>query len=89
MSERLACVDIGSTWTKAALVELPGGRLVATRQAPTTPDDVIVGVLAATGEWGAPVRACSSAGGGLRLAVVGYEGLISAEAGRRAALSAG
>ncbi|HEV7870190.1 MAG TPA: glutamate mutase L [Modestobacter sp.] len=89
MSELLACVDIGSTWTKAALVELPGGRLVATRQAPTTPDDVVDGVLAATGDWGVPVRACSSAGGGLRLAVVGYEELISAEAGHRAALSAG
>jgi hypothetical protein len=35
------------------------------------------------------VLACSSAGGGLRLAVVGYEELISAEAGHRAALSAG
>jgi uncharacterized protein (TIGR01319 family) len=35
------------------------------------------------------VVACSSAGGGLRLAVVGYEELISAEAGHRAALSAG
>jgi uncharacterized protein (TIGR01319 family) len=33
--------------------------------------------------------ACSSAGGGLRLAVVGYEELISAEAGHRAALGAG
>ena len=89
MSPLLACVDIGSTWTKAALVELPGGRLVATRQAPTTPDDVVAGVLAATEGWDAPVRACSSAGGGLRLAVVGYEELISAEAGHRAALSAG
>lgn len=35
------------------------------------------------------VLACSSAGGGLRLAVVGYEREISAEAGHRAALSAG
>jgi uncharacterized protein (TIGR01319 family) len=85
----LACVDIGSSWTKAALVALPGGRLVDTRQAPTTPDDVVAGVLAATAGWTAPVRACSSAGGGLRLAVVGYEELISAEAGHRAALSAG
>lgn len=33
--------------------------------------------------------ACSSAGGGLRLAVVGHERLISAEAGHRVALSAG
>ncbi|WP_369140528.1 glutamate mutase L [Modestobacter versicolor] len=85
----LACVDIGSSWTKAALVDLDGGRLVATHQAPTTPDDVVSGVLTATAGWDAPVRACSSAGGGLRLAVVGYEELISAEAGHRAALSAG
>ncbi|MEU2348409.1 glutamate mutase L [Modestobacter sp. NPDC049651] len=84
-----ACVDIGSTWTKAALVEHGTGRLLATRQAPTTPDDVVAGVLAATDGWAAPVRACSSAGGGLRLAVVGYEELISAEAGHRAALTAG
>ncbi|MGY1711897.1 glutamate mutase L [Geodermatophilus sp. SYSU D00758] len=85
----VACVDIGSTWTKAALVELPDGRLLATAQAPTTLDDVVAGVLSATAGWDAPVLACSSAGGGLRLAVVGYEELISAEAGHRAALSAG
>jgi uncharacterized protein (TIGR01319 family) len=93
----LACVDIGSTFTKAALVDLATGELVATAQARTTLDDVVGGVLAATagfrthghecGEM--PVVACSSAGGGLRLAVVGYEELISAEAGHRAALSAG
>ncbi|HEY4624545.1 MAG TPA: glutamate mutase L [Blastococcus sp.] len=83
-------MDIGSTWTKAALVELPSGRLLATAQAPTTLDDVVSGVLAATGAFpDAPILACSSAGGGLRLAVVGYEQLISAEAGHRAALSAG
>ena len=86
----IACVDIGSTYTKAALVELPTGRLLATAQAPTTLDDVVTGVLAATAGFpDAPVIACSSAGGGLRLAVVGYEELISAEAGHRAALSAG
>ena len=33
--------------------------------------------------------ACSSAGGGLRLAVVGYERLVTAEAGFRVGLSAG
>ena len=86
----LACVDIGSTFTKAALVDPVTGRLVATAQAPTTLDDVVTGVLAATAGFPeAPVVACSSAGGGLRLAVVGYEELISAEAGHRAALSAG
>jgi uncharacterized protein (TIGR01319 family) len=35
------------------------------------------------------ILACSSAGGGLRLAVVGYERAVTAEAGRRVALSAG
>ena len=86
----LACVDIGSTYTKAALVELATGRLLDTAQAPTTLDDVVAGVLTATAGFpDAPVVACSSAGGGLRLAVVGYEELISAEAGHRAALSAG
>ena len=33
--------------------------------------------------------ACSSAGGGLRIAVVGYERAITAEAGYRVGLSAG
>jgi uncharacterized protein (TIGR01319 family) len=95
----LACVDIGSTFTKAALVDVTTGELLATAQAPTTLDDVVTGVLAATaafrtrghecGDGAVPIVACSSAGGGLRLAVVGYEELISAEAGHRAALSAG
>src|SRR5690242_15153091 len=85
----IACVDIGSTYTKAALVGLPDGELLAVNQSPTTLDDVVRGVLAATDGWDARVLACSSAGGGLRLAVVGYEELISAEAGHRAALSAG
>jgi uncharacterized protein (TIGR01319 family) len=90
VTARLACVDIGSTYTKAALVDPDTGRLLATAQAPTTLDDVVTGLLAATdGFPEAPVVACSSAGGGLRLAVVGYEELISAEAGHRAALSAG
>ncbi|MCW2582582.1 MAG: mutL, partial [Klenkia sp.] len=89
MSE-LACVDIGSTYTKAALVDTDTGALLATAQAPTTLEDVVRGVLTATADFpDVPVRACSSAGGGLRLAVVGYEALISAEAGHRAALSAG
>jgi uncharacterized protein (TIGR01319 family) len=87
---KITCVDIGSTYTKAALVDVPAGTLLATAQAPTTLDDVVDGVLAATdGFPDATVLACSSAGGGLRLAVVGYEELISAEAGHRAALSAG
>jgi uncharacterized protein (TIGR01319 family) len=80
------------------LVELPSGRLVATAGHRTTIDtDVLDGwdacraALAATDPRAehAPVLACSSAGGGLRIAVVGNEELVTAEAGRRVALSSG
>lgn len=96
MSERVAvCVDVGSAYTKAAAVDLATGRLLGTADHPTTLEpDVMTGVSAVLADLAgvAPsplVLACSSAGGGLRLAVVGYEREISAEAGRRAALSAG
>ena len=84
----VVCVDIGSTYTKSALVDVRTCSLLGTAQTPTT-TDVVDGVLAATAGLEGSVLACSSAGGGLRLAVVGYEELISAEAGHRAALSAG
>jgi uncharacterized protein (TIGR01319 family) len=96
------CADIGSTFTKVALVALPSGRLLATAAHPTTVDtDVLHGLDAAAAQAaahagdaaGVDPRAawyvCSSAGGGLRLAVVGHEHLVTAQAGRRVALSAG
>lgn len=94
---RVLCVDVGSTYTKAALVEVPSGRLLASSSHPTTiHTDVLEGVDAAqqtvesaAGATAEEVRACSSAGGGLRLAVVGYERAITAEAGARVGLSAG
>ncbi len=46
-------------------------------------------LAAAPGAAGAEVLACSSAGGGLRIAVLGNEPLVTAEAGRRVALSSG
>ncbi len=59
---------------------------------PTTADtDVLTGLdqaVAAVG-GGDLIYVCSSAGGGLRLAVVGYESLVTAEAGHRVGLSAG
>jgi uncharacterized protein (TIGR01319 family) len=57
----------------------------------TTPPEVLDGVAAVTSvlSGASAVLACSSAGGGLRLAVVGQERLVSAEAGYRVALSAG
>ncbi|GGM23538.1 hypothetical protein GCM10011608_05350 [Micromonospora sonchi] len=91
------CADVGSTYTKVAVVDLDGGGLVAAAAVPTTVgSDVLHGLDAAVGAaWpgpglrGAPWYVCSSAGGGLRLAVVGYEPLVTARAGRRVGLSAG
>ncbi|MBP2474578.1 uncharacterized protein (TIGR01319 family) [Crossiella equi] len=87
----ILCLDVGSTWTKGALVA-GDGTLLGTAQHPTTPPEVLRGIEAVTAELGAAdaeVLACSSAGGGLRLAVVGQERLVSAEAAYRVALSAG
>ncbi|HQR26053.1 MAG TPA: glutamate mutase L [Nocardioides sp.] len=92
------CVDFGSTFTKAALVDLARGRIVASASHPTTIEtDVLDGYDACLAELAgqdsraeeAEVLACSSAGGGLRIAVVGNEELVTAEAGRRVALSSG
>ncbi|RZT78652.1 uncharacterized protein (TIGR01319 family) [Micromonospora violae] len=91
------CADVGSTYTKVAVVDLAGGVLAGAASAPTTVGtDVLHGldaaVAAATAGLGVrdvPWYVCSSAGGGLRLAVIGYEPLVTAQAGRRVGLSAG
>ncbi|MEV4711945.1 glutamate mutase L [Micromonospora sp. NPDC049374] len=91
------CTDVGSTYTKVAVVDLDGGGLVSAAAVPTTVgSDVLRGLDAAVGAatvgFGSgevPWLVCSSAGGGLRLAVVGYEPLVTAQAGRRVGLSAG
>jgi uncharacterized protein (TIGR01319 family) len=94
----VACVDFGSTFTKATLVDVDTGELIASASHPTTVDtDVLDGwdgclavlVAADPRAADAEVLACSSAGGGLRIAVVGNEALVTAEAGRRVALSSG
>jgi uncharacterized protein (TIGR01319 family) len=94
----VVCVDFGSTFTKASLVDLDAGRIVAAAEHRTTIDtdvldgyDVCLAVLAERDGRAADaeVLACSSAGGGLRIAVVGAEELVTAEAGRRVALSSG
>ena len=94
----VACVDFGSTFTKALLVDLDTCDVVATASSPTTiATDVLEGWTACRAELAAAVPAardaqvlaCSSAGGGLRVAVVGNEELVTAEAGRRVALSSG
>ena len=94
----VVCVDFGSTFTKASLVDLAAGRVAASAtHATTIGTDVLDGydaclaALAAQDDRArdAAVLACSSAGGGLRIAVVGNEELVTAEAGRRVALSSG
>lgn len=101
--KHLLCVDVGSTFIKAALIEETGGLLLARASVATTDSsDVMDGVRAAREHLTRRVRSgvpqvadrdrvfiCSSAGGGLRLAVVGYERAITAQAGERVGLSAG
>src|SRR5215475_13897350 len=92
------CGDVGSTFTKVAVVDISTGQLVATAAHPTTVGtDVMDGFDAAVASVATSlpdadlsrVYLCSSAGGGLRLAVVRYESLVTAEAGHRVGLSAG
>lgn len=95
MASPFVCVDFGSTFTKLVVVDAEG-HLVATGSSRTTIEsDVMDGMDAAVADAGMEigeqdeVLACSSAGGGLRIAVVGYERAITAEAGYRVGLSAG
>ena len=93
----MLCVDFGSTFTKAVLLDPRDGRLLAHASAPSTiSTDILDGyrsIRETLAMAGFPVAdevlACSSAGGGLRLAVVGYERSVTAEAGHRVGLSAG
>lgn len=94
----VVAVDFGSTFTKAVAVDSASGALVARAESPTTVGtDVMDGWRACRaallevdrGVETAEVLACSSAGGGLRIGVVGNEELVTAEAGKRVALSSG
>ena len=97
-TEAVLLADFGSTYTKLTAVEAGSGRLLGTAHHPTTiGTDVLQGYEAArdvlTGILNNPtfgtVLGCSSAGGGLRLAVVGLEPELTADAARKAALNAG
>jgi uncharacterized protein (TIGR01319 family) len=87
------CVDVGSTYTKACRIDLGTGEMTGRAEVPTTSaSDVLLGLdeaVAAVGGTNSRLYVCSSAGGGLRLAVIGYESLVTAEAGHRVGLSAG
>ncbi len=88
----IGCLDVGSTFTKGVLVDAVTGELLAGAALPTTSGtDVLDGIETVRAGLGPhdDLLVCSSAGGGLRLAVVGYERSVTAEAGHRVALSAG
>ena len=87
--------DFGSTFTKVAAVEAGTGRLIARADHPTTvQNDVMTGyrsaletIASALGNADVTTLAtlaCSSAGGGLKVAVVGLERDITTEAARHA-----
>lgn len=91
-------VDFGSTYTKVALLDIDACEVVAIAKAASTVDtDVNIGLQQALSELNAPsvdldtlpALACSSAAGGLRVAVIGLVPELSLEAARRAALGAG
>jgi len=92
-------VDIGSTYTKVVLVDVRGEHVIGVAQAPTTfESDICIGLEMALSELGLTTEAlalashkvaCSSAGGGLGMVVVGLVPSLTMEAGKRAALGAG
>lgn len=91
-------IDIGSTYTKVTAVDVEGEYIAGTAKAFTTADtDVNTGLQKAvnnlhfkTGKLEyAEKLACSSAAGGLKMIAVGLVPDLTAEAAKRAALSAG
>lgn len=97
-TEAVLLIDFGSTYTKLTAVEAESGRLLGTAQHPTTVGtDLLHGYEVARDALGYVLNdaaftetlACSSAGGGLRLAIIGLEPELTVEAARRAALNAG
>ena len=92
----ILAVDFGSTFTKGVLLA-DDGTVLGTGATVTTGTQRRGDILDGYRELrralevpdGVAVHACSSAGGGLRLAVVGYERTVTSQAGHRVGLSAG
>ncbi len=88
-------IDIGSTYTKAVMLDLKKVRIIKQGQAYTTvKDDVNRGLKKALADFTGWEKAeyklaCSSAAGGLKMIAVGLVPDLTAEAARRAALGAG
>src|SRR5919201_743324 len=92
--EVVVLVDIGSTFTKVATVAY-SGELVSRVVVPTLHADLAAGAERAAdqalppGSSASKLLMCSSAAGGLRVAVIGLEAQLTLEEGRRAAATAG
>ncbi|MDO8722845.1 MAG: methylaspartate mutase accessory protein GlmL [Syntrophales bacterium] len=92
-------IDLGSTFTKVAVIDLETGKLLSRIKTPSTvEEDVTIGLRGgisdAEREAGVKaekesVLACSSAAGGLRMICVGLVPSLSLKAATQAALGAG
>ena len=96
MTHPVLLIDFGSTYTKITAVDTDSGTLLQTAQSFTTVEtDIRDGLQNAlqkadvTLEDFAAVYACSSAAGGLRMAVSGLMPDLTSKAARMAALGAG
>jgi uncharacterized protein (TIGR01319 family) len=97
MRQTSVLVDIGSTFTKVTAVDIDEGRILARASAPTTIEDVSIGLRTALQGLGlteeqlrqARKLACSSAAGGLRMVAIGLVQDLTAKAAKLAALGAG
>ena len=97
--DHIIAIDFGSTYTKGVLFDCGTASVVAIAYTPSTVGtDITIGlrqVLAVLRERSGarlervPGVACSSAAGGLRVAVIGLVPVLSLEAAQRAALGAG
>lgn len=100
-AEDILAFDVGSTFTKANIFHYDGKDLawLARSQAPTTVDDIDIGLNAATTALAkdlgrgtlqaGSVYATSSAAGGLRMVAMGYMPRVTAKAAKEVAMSAG
>lgn len=97
--DRVLAIDFGSTYTKGAIFDCRDARIVDVAYTPSTVStDVTIGLRqlleSLRDRTGVrvedlPAVACSSAAGGLRVAVIGLVPSLSLEAAERAALGAG
>ncbi|NMB01218.1 MAG: MutL protein [Firmicutes bacterium] len=97
MNEKMILIDIGSTFTKITAVNSSEQKIIAQSSAPTTPEDVSIGLHNALDglRWtkaeldASRKLACSSAAGGLRMVAIGLVQDLTAKAAKQAALGAG